>query len=157
MIVFGVILLVLGGVLVVAESHMPSGALGITGGAALVVGGVVAIGALGGSASVAIAVAAGLGIAAAGWTLVVVRHAADSTQAPPQSGAEALAGRIGVVRTWIDSDGQVLVDGAIWRARHQPMVGGGGGALSPGDQIVVERVNGLTLNVRRAEEWELVR
>ena len=28
-------------------------------------------------------------------------------------------------------------------------------ALREGERVVVERVNGLTLRVRRAEEWEL--
>ena len=32
----------------------------------------------------------------------------------------------------------------------------GSEALEEGDRVVVERVNGLTLSVRRAEEWELV-
>ena len=47
----------------------------------------------------------------------------------------------------------VFVDGALWRARawgleDEP-------ALSPGDPVVVEGVNGLTLTVRPAEEWEV--
>jgi membrane protein implicated in regulation of membrane protease activity len=29
-------------------------------------------------------------------------------------------------------------------------------ALREGDRVVVERVSGLTLSVRRAEEWELI-
>jgi len=31
------------------------------------------------------------------------------------------------------------------------------GELHEGDRVVVERVDGLTLCVRKAEEWELVR
>ncbi|MDX6658097.1 MAG: hypothetical protein QOH62_2890, partial [Solirubrobacteraceae bacterium] len=31
-----------------------------------------------------------------------------------------------------------------------------GAPLHEGDPIVVERVNGLTLSVRPAEEWELI-
>ncbi len=47
----------------------------------------------------------------------------------------------------------MFVDGALWRARlweleDEP-------PLSRGDPIVVERVNGLTLTVRPAEEWEV--
>jgi membrane protein implicated in regulation of membrane protease activity len=46
----------------------------------------------------------------------------------------------------------VFVDGAIWSARlswaDQPA------ELAKGDSVVVERVSGLTLSVRRAEEWE---
>ena len=46
--------------------------------------------------------------------------------------------------------GQVFIDGALWRAR--PCLEDD---LTVGDQVVVERVNGLVLSVRRAEEWEI--
>jgi membrane-bound serine protease (ClpP class) len=49
--------------------------------------------------------------------------------------------------------GQVFLDGALWRARlwspEEDSV------LERGDPIVVERVDGLTLTVRRAEDWEV--
>ena len=48
--------------------------------------------------------------------------------------------------------GQVFLDGALWRARPWA---GDEAALERGDPIVVERVDGLTLTVRRAEEWEV--
>jgi membrane-bound serine protease (ClpP class) len=57
-----------------------------------------------------------------------------------------------VVRRWQNGDGQVFVDGALWRAR--PSWPDSDDQLTPGDAVVVERVNGLTLAVRRAEEWE---
>ena len=46
--------------------------------------------------------------------------------------------------------GQVFIDGALWRAR--PCLEDD---LVVGDPVVVERVNGLVLSVRRAEEWEV--
>ena len=49
--------------------------------------------------------------------------------------------------------GQVFLDGALWRARL--WAGDEDAALQRGDPIVVERVDGLTLTVRRAEEWEV--
>jgi membrane protein implicated in regulation of membrane protease activity len=59
---------------------------------------------------------------------------------------------MGVVRNWTGADGQVFVDGALWRARRSwPDETE---QLDVGDTIVVERVSGLTLAVRRAEEWE---
>jgi membrane-bound serine protease (ClpP class) len=60
-----------------------------------------------------------------------------------------------VVRHWREPSGQVFVDGALWRAEHD-WAGRDGGALTDGDRVVVMRVNGLTLSVRRAEDWELV-
>ena len=46
----------------------------------------------------------------------------------------------------------MFVDGALWRAR--PSWPDGEQELAAGDAVVVERVSGLTLAVRRAEEWE---
>ena len=50
------------------------------------------------------------------------------------------------------------MDGAVWRARRSL-----GAAdedevpeLHAGDRVVVEHLNGLTLSVRPAEEWELL-
>jgi membrane protein implicated in regulation of membrane protease activity len=57
-----------------------------------------------------------------------------------------------VVRRWNGGDGQVFVDGALWRAR--PSWPDAHEELAAGDAVVVERVSGLTLAVRRAEEWE---
>jgi membrane-bound serine protease (ClpP class) len=59
---------------------------------------------------------------------------------------------MGVVRNWTGGDGQVFVDGALWRARRS--WADDDGELGEGDPVVVERVSGLTLAVRRAEDWE---
>ena len=60
-----------------------------------------------------------------------------------------------MVRRWSEPAGQVFVDGALWRARHD-WAETDGDALHEGDPVVVERVSGLTLCVRRADEWELI-
>jgi membrane-bound serine protease (ClpP class) len=151
----GFALLFMGAVLVVAEAHAPGGALGLAGGVALIGGGVIVIAALGGGAALAIPVGVGLGAAAGGWALLATRKAAGSQRVRVQAGAEALCGRVGVVRGWSESDGQVFIDGALWRARRE-WAGIDDQALHPGDPVVVERVSGLTLCVRRAEDWELV-
>jgi membrane-bound serine protease (ClpP class) len=151
----GFALLLVGALLVVAEAHVPGGVLGVVGGMALIVGGIIVIAALGGGAALAVPVGVGLGAATAGWALLAARKAAGSRRVRIQAGAEALCGRVGVVRRWGESGGNVFIDGALWRASN----GWGtdnGEALCEGDPIVVERVNGLTLSVRRAEEWELI-
>jgi membrane-bound serine protease (ClpP class) len=151
----GFVLLFIGAALVVAEAHAPGGVLGVSGGVALIAGGIVVIAALGGGAALAVPVGVGLGAAAGGWALVATRKAASVRRMRIRSGAEALCGRVGVVRSWSEPAGQVFVDGSLWRARHDwGHVGAEG--LHEGDAIVVERVNGLTLCVRRAEEWELI-
>jgi membrane-bound ClpP family serine protease len=151
----GFALLVMGAVLVVAEAHVPGGVLGVAGGVVLVAGGIIVIAALGGGAALAVPVGVGLGAAAGGWALVVTRKAANSRRATIQVGAETLCGRVGVVRNWSEPVGQVYVEGALWRARHD-WSELDGEVLREGDPVVVQRVNGLTLSVRRAEDWELI-
>jgi len=155
MTVLGLVLLLVGTTFVVAEAHAPSGVLGIAGGVALVAGGIIAITALGGGAVLAVPVGVALGAAACGWVLMVSRSAARSRGTRIQAGAEALCGRVGVVRRWSESAGQVFIDGALWRARHE-WLGDDEESFHEGESVVVERVNGLTLSVRRAEEWELI-
>ena len=151
----GFALLLMGATLVVAEAHVPGGVLGVAGGVALIAGGIVVIATLGGGAALAVPVGVGLGAAAGGWVLVVTRKAARVRRERIRAGAEALCGRVGVVRSWDEPAGQVFLDGALWRARHG-WAEIDGEALHEGDPVVVERVSGLTLSVRRAEEWELI-
>jgi membrane-bound ClpP family serine protease len=151
----GFALLLLGAALLVAEAHVPGGVLGAAGGVALIVGGIFVIDDLGGGAALAVPVGVGLGAAAGGWALLVTRKAASVRRARIRAGSEGLCGRVGVVRRWSEPAGHVFVDGALWRARHEwPETDGD--ALREGDPVVVERVSGLTLGVRRADEWELI-
>ncbi|HEX5762306.1 MAG TPA: NfeD family protein [Solirubrobacterales bacterium] len=64
---------------------------------------------------------------------------------PVRTGPEELIGARAEVRTPLDPEGQVWIEGALWRAR---LSGGDGGAPRPGDRVVVEAVEGLTLMVR---------
>jgi membrane protein implicated in regulation of membrane protease activity len=86
-----------------------------------------------------------------GW--IVVHKALAVSRRAVRSGAEGLVGRVGEVRATPSPLGQVFLDGALWRARL--WVGDEDATLERGDPIVVERVDGLTLTVRRAEEWEV--
>jgi membrane-bound ClpP family serine protease len=155
MITLGLALVLTGAILVVAEAHAPGVVLGVAGGVALIAGGVIVSASLGGGAAFAVPVGVVLGLAAGGWGLLVTRKAAGSRRVRIQAGAEALCGRVGVVRRWSESAGQVFVDGALWRARNQGL-GTEEEDLHEGDPVVIEHVSGLTLSVRRAEEWELI-
>jgi membrane-bound ClpP family serine protease len=152
----GFVLLVLGATLVVVEAHVPGGVAGVAGGLALVAGGVMVIAAFGGSVALAVPVAVGIGAAVAGWTFLAATKTAAARRTRIQAGAEALPGRVGVVRRWSEPDGQVFVDGALWRARRDWMDAEEDAAIEEGDPVVVERVSGLTLSVRPAEEWEVI-
>lgn len=152
----GVSLLVLGAIVVVAEAHVPTlGLLGGPGVIAMVAGAVLTVSALGGG--VAISVVAALVLACTGFGVVAVslRKGVAVRRRRIRSGPEGLISHLGVVRNWGDPTGQVVVDGALWKARRswadeEP------DELHPGDHVVVERLDGLTLVVRRADDWELV-
>jgi membrane-bound ClpP family serine protease len=151
----GFALLLVGAVLIVAEAHAPGGVLGVAGGLVLVAGGVIVIAALGGGLALAVPVAVGIAAATGGWTVIAARKAAGARRTRIQVGSEALCGRLGVVQRWTEPTGHVFVDGALWRAEHD-WAGREECALEDGDRVVVMRVHGLTLSVRRAEDWELV-
>jgi membrane-bound ClpP family serine protease len=153
MVEVGVALLLVGVALLVAEAHVPGAILGTMGAVALATGAALAIaGAGAGAAVVVAAILAALGSAAV-WLLVATRKSLVARRLKAASGREALSGQTGIVRSWNGEGGQVFVDGALWRARHSwpddPE------EISAGDAVVVERVSGLTLGVRRAEKWEV--
>lgn len=149
----GIALLIAGTALLVLEAHVASyGILGTAGLAAMVLGAVLAIDAAGGGLTLVLAVAVTLALVGAVLLLGTVRRVALVARRRARTGAEALVGRIGVARSPSLPFWQVFVDGALWRAR--PLLDEGE-VLHVGDPVVVERVSGLTLGVRRAEEWEL--
>jgi membrane-bound serine protease (ClpP class) len=153
----GVSLLVVGAVLVLIEAHVPRlGILGGPGVIALGAGAILAISGLGGGIAIGILGALLLVTIAAGTLAITFRKGFAVRRRRVRAGAESLVGQIGVVRRWDEAGGKVLVHGALWHARRslteeEPT------ELHTGDQIVVERLDGLTLAVRPAEDWELVR
>jgi membrane-bound serine protease (ClpP class) len=152
MVAIGVALVLVGAALLVAEAHVTSGVLGGAGACSLAVGAALALSAAGAGAAIVVAAALSSAAMASVWLTVATRKALASQGLRARVGREALAGHQGVVRHWNGRDGQVMVDGALWRARRS--WADEEGVLDEGDPIVVERVSGLTLAVRRAEEWE---
>lgn len=156
MMLLGIVLVVIGAALLVAEAHLPAGVLGLAGGVALASGVALALAAAGGGLALVLAGVAAATLVAAAWAGLVAHTVLRSRGRRALSGREGLSGRGGVVRSWDpQGSGQVLVDGALWRARPS-VLDEGAAQLSAGDAVVVERVRGLTLTVRRAEEWEEV-
>jgi membrane-bound serine protease (ClpP class) len=151
----GIALLVIGAVLVVIEAHVPRlGMLGGPGVVTLTVGTVLAVAGLGGGLAVAVVAATLVAVSGVAIVGLSVVKGAAVTKARIRSGPERLIGRVGTVRSWDGPAGKVAIDGGLWRARQswgedEP------GEIHPGDEVVVEQLNGLTLRVRRAEEWEL--
>ncbi len=153
-----VALLVTGVMLIVLEAHVPSlGVLGVPGIVSLAAGAVLGVSALGGSVVFGVVLAVVL-VAVSGTVVAVsLREGLAVRRRRISAGAEGLIGHVGIVRSWDEPTGKVLVDGALWSARRSPGLDDDEDqlALHAGDQIVVERLTGLTLAVRPAEEWEL--
>jgi membrane-bound ClpP family serine protease len=152
MLEIGVALVLVGAALLVAEAHVPAGALGAAGGLSLAAGAALAIAGAGGGLALVLAAMIASAAVAGIWLAIVTRKAIATRALRAASGREALSGHLGVVRSWSDGGGQVFVDGALWRARRSWV--DEEDELDAGDQVVVEQVSGLTLAVRRAEEWE---
>ncbi len=155
----GLVLLVIGAVVAVAEAHYPThGVAGGVGVIAMAVGAVLAISGLG--AGLVVGLLGGAALASVGFgTLVLsVKQGVAVRQRRVRTGAEAIVGHVGVVRSWTDHAGSVALDGALWRARRSPSPEEDDEhrELCAGDPVVVERLSGLTLSVRPAEEWELM-
>jgi membrane-bound ClpP family serine protease len=155
----GLALLVVGAVLAIAEAHYPTqGIAGGTGVAVMVVGAVLAITGLGAGILLALLAGAALASAGGGALLVSLKHGGAVRHRAVRTGAEGIIGHLGTVRSWTDAGGSVAVDGALWSARRSLGLDEDEevAELHTGDQIVVERLTGLTLSVRRAEDWELL-
>ena len=150
----GLTLLVVAAVLLLAEAHLSTGGLIGAGASAAAIGGaVLLLLAAGASAIVVLIIALGTTGAAISGLLLARRRILGPIRARPRTGREALVGHVGVIRSGGGPEAQVFVDGALWRAEPNPIHEEP--ALQDGDRVVIERVNGLTLCVRKAEEWEL--
>jgi membrane-bound ClpP family serine protease len=155
MIALIVAMLVLGASLLIAEAHVTSyGVLGVAGVGLLAAGGVLAVSAAGGSVALALALVVPVAAVSTAFVVLAGRKALEVARRRPQGGVSGLVGRVGVVRREVAPEGAILVAGELWRARRSWM--DDGEALAEGEHVVVESVHGLTLSVRRAEEWEVL-
>jgi membrane-bound serine protease (ClpP class) len=150
----GIALMAVGAALMVAEAHVPShGALGAGAAGALTAGVVLLLSGAGAPAGAIAGAAVAVGAIALALALLVVVKSLAARRLVVRSGSRALVGRLGTVRSVPAPLGQVQLDGALWRARAWGLEGDG--PLAEGSPVVVERVDGLTLTVRPAEEWEV--
>jgi membrane-bound ClpP family serine protease len=153
----GIALLVVGALVGVTEAHYPThGVAGGVGVVLMAIGAVLAISGLGASVLVGLLVGLAIAGAGAGALYAAVKPALAARHRRVRTGAEGIIGHIGVVRNWTDGTGSVDLDGAVWRARRSASTEEDEiPELHKGDAVVVERLTGLTLSVRPAEEWEL--
>jgi membrane-bound serine protease (ClpP class) len=144
--VAGLLLIVLGASLLVAELLAPSfGILGIGGAVALFFGSVMVTDTVPGI-RVRYELIVPVVVALAGITLFLGRLALRAQRQAPATGVEGLIGSIGQAMTALGTDvpGQIGIHGEIWRAVSRTPV-------APGDRVRVLQVNGLTLVVEAVE------
>jgi membrane-bound ClpP family serine protease len=146
----GIALLVIGAVLLVVEAHVPTaGVLGVLGVVAVGAGGWLALTGAGAAVGLAVAVAVLVALIAGGFLVFAGAQVLRTRRTRIRGGPEGLVGHLGTAR----AADRVFVDGALWQARLTWP--GEQGQLHRGDPVVVERVKGLTLCVRKADRWEL--
>jgi membrane-bound ClpP family serine protease len=152
----GLVLLIVGALVAVVEAHYPThGIAGGVGVLVMAIGAALAISGLG--AGVIIGLVGGLALAGAGGAAIglTVKHASSARRRRVRGGAEGLIGQIAVVRSWAEPTGSVSLHGGVWSARRSPSIDDEQLQLARGDRVVIERLTGLTVSVRPAEEWEL--
>jgi membrane-bound serine protease (ClpP class) len=133
-------LLALALLLFIAEAHAPTTVAGLLGVAALVGAGFAWRDA-GHDLPVAAIIVGG--VILAGFVVFASRKAiAAHRDEPVRTGSEELVGAVAEVRAPLDPEGQVFIQGALWRARAM-----GPGEIGPGNRVLVKAVDGLTLEV----------
>jgi membrane-bound serine protease (ClpP class) len=150
----GVLLLVFGGVMIIAEAHLPThGILGVIGVGSLIASGLLLYDTNSDAFEISAPVVILAGLLLGGGLAFVVQRAVAARKVPKRTGWEEMLGATGDVRQALDPVGQIFVGGALWRARLAEGEGGGP-PVPPGVRVRVESVDGLTLRVTPLEEAE---
>src|SRR3954463_6155235 len=140
-------LLALALILFIAEAHAPTTIAGLLGVAALVGAG---FGWRDAGNDLTVAAISGAGATLAALVAFGSRKAiAAHRDEPVRTGSEELVGSIGEVRSPLDPEGQIFIQGALWRARAI-----GTGEIGPGNRVRVRAVDGLTLEVERVADQD---
>ena len=141
----GLLFLVAGVAMIVAETHVGHGALGALGTISLVVGALLLFD-TGGGATVSIPLALGTAAAIGAFFVFVISRTVRARRLPVATGVSRLVGREAEVREALDPDGLVFLNGELWQAVAAD------GPVAVGTDVVVDRVDGLRLHVHPARE-----
>jgi membrane-bound serine protease (ClpP class) len=155
----GVLLLVFGVAMIIAEAHLPThGILGASGVAALIASGLVLYDTNTSTFEISPLVVIIAGLVMGGFLTFAVERTIRARRLPSRTGWEEMVGAVGEVRDPLNPIGQIFVEGALWRAELAPAHDGSGNAaaepagdgraIGRGSRVWVESVDGLTLRVR---------
>jgi membrane-bound serine protease (ClpP class) len=138
----GLALIILGIILIIAETLAPSfGALGIGGIIALVIGSIILMDTDVPGFEVSRALIGGIALASSALMLGIIAMAVRARNRPVVAGKEQLMGAHGTAVESFDSTGWVHVSGEQWAAITDS-------PLDPGQAVEVTGIEGLTLRVR---------
>ncbi len=138
----GLLLIVFGIVLLIAEIKVVShGVLTIGGVIAILLGSIMLVDTPEMPLRISWTVILPVVAATAGIFVFVVSAGVRAQLLRPATGAEGLVGEVGVARTPLEPDGQVFVRGELWRAVSED------GAIAEGERVQVVGVESLTLRV----------
>jgi membrane-bound serine protease (ClpP class) len=147
----GILLLVFGVAMIIAEAHLPThGILGGVGVLAMALSGLLLFNTNSDAFEVSAPVVVLVTLLLGGFMAFAVQKVVQARTRPVMTGWEELVGAEGDVRDRLDPVGQVFVNGALWRASLADGAGEAGedSALERGVRVRVESVEGLTLRVR---------
>ncbi len=137
----GLALVVLGIAFMVAEAFLPTfGIIGFGGIAAFVIGAAMLVKTDIPAFRVSHGVIAGTAAASAAFLIMLTGYVWRAQRRKAVSGIEQLTGSEAEVLDWQDGEGHVWAQGERWQARGQ-------NRFSPGDKVIVLKLDGLTLAV----------
>ncbi len=137
----GLALIIFGIALMIAEAFAPSfGILGLGGVASFILGSIMLVDTDIPGYTISWKLIASVGAISTGFFLFAMIMIARSRQRPVVSGVEDMIGKTGEVIDWTDDRGHVRIHGEIWNAKAST-------SLSPGSQVRIESIDGLTLTV----------
>jgi membrane-bound serine protease (ClpP class) len=140
----GLFLVVFAMVLFAVEVKVQShGILALGGVISLLLGSLILLGGDTGAARISFSVIATVTVATVAFFLFVVGAAVRAQRRKPETGEQGLLGEQGTALTDLGPSGQVFVHGEYWAAEADE-------PITQGTRIVVDRVEGLVLRVRKA-------
>jgi membrane-bound serine protease (ClpP class) len=142
----GLALIFLGVVFMVGEHFLPSfGVLGIGGAASFVIGSIMLLDTDVPGFGISPMLIGSIAAVSAGFFVLTMTLLLRARGRPVVSGGEEMLGATGCVVRWEGREGWVRVYGELWKARADK-------PLSPGQDIRVEQMEGLTLLVQPASQ-----
>jgi membrane-bound serine protease (ClpP class) len=143
----GLLLMLLAFGFFVAEAFVASyGALALAGAVSFFFGALMLFDPAGEAFQVSVPVALSVAATLALFVAVALTKAVRLRRSSPETGDAVLLGRLGLVRTPVDPNGLVFVNGELWQAHAARE------AIPAGETVRVERVDGLTLEVTPSDE-----